>query len=157
MNLDKFTNVFIPHFPNHKMRARSRACSSGFILKMKLEFMLKPKKITWWGQWPRAGGHDSELALYTWVPPPTRCKNLEAWELKPLHPYSMALGPGVEQPAEQAHKAQQCIVALFYGGVVFNSIPLFLAIWPRNRAQDSFPHIADERKHKITNLMKKSS
>jgi hypothetical protein len=66
----------------------------------------------------------------------------------------MALGPELDSLHS---KARKCMVALFCCGVAFNSIPLFLAICPSNGAQDSFPHIADERKHKITNLMKKSS
>lgn len=72
--------------------------------------------------------------------------------MKQFHHYPMALVPGTQQ----AHKGQHGTGAPFGCGTTLHCIPLVLAMWARNRARDSSQYIADERRHEITNLMKKS-
>lgn len=146
-------------------------CLSFQILRWGLE--AEPVAVgSYWGlsgiraqvkEWNLMGSMHKRWRSWFWasilhmVPPtPAGCKNLEVWSWSSSIATPRPWAQSWQQSTQQAHAGQQCRAVPSCCGATLCSNPWVLAMWPRNRAQDSFQYIADERKHKITNLMKKS-
>lgn len=110
-------------------------------------------------EWYLMGSVPKSWRSWFWVSilcmSPTREKTLEAWRWSSSITTPWPWAQGWQQPAQQAHKGQHGTGVPFGCGATLQHSP-GPAMWARNRAQDSSQYTADERRHEITNLMKKS-